>query len=64
VAVLGAVGREGDGRAEGGVEVVVIAGVVDHPEFADDVGVDAVAAIAVDGVVDDEDRRVLAVEAL
>jgi len=40
VAVLGAAGGEGAGRAEGGVKVVVIAGVVDDPEVGDDVGVD------------------------
>ena len=55
VAVLGAVGGEGAGGAEGGIEVVVVAGVVDDPEVGDDVGMNAASAIAVDDVVDDED---------
>ena len=36
-----------------GVQVVVIAGVVDDPEVGDDVGDDAPAAVAVNNVVDE-----------
>ena len=43
--------------AFGGVQVVVIAGVVDDPEVGDDVGDDASAAVAVDDGVEDEGGR-------
>src|SRR5205807_2547688 len=57
IAVLRDVGGEGAGGTEGGVEVVVVAGVVDDVEVGDDISVDAAATIAVDDVVDDEDGR-------
>jgi hypothetical protein len=51
------VGFDGAERGFGGIEVVVIAGIVDDPEVGDDVSDDAPAAIAVDDVVEDEGGR-------
>jgi hypothetical protein len=57
IAIMGVGGFKGAEVAFGGLQIIVVAGVVDDPEVGDHVGDDTPTAIAVDDVVEDERGR-------